>query len=898
MWISGEFCRKPDLILQLYGFCETLSELLHLDVDIMMTKVFQMINMAPIVSDKDNIESIEKAFRLLWAKSNPYKQLLSHMIDTGCCAKAFLKSSSSVSLLDFLCSQWRCSKKEAISFSGYLAAMHDIGKATPQFQREDDALFSKLKSQGLSELFSEKYIGNTRHEHDSAKIAKRIWKTRKIDAQLSTPYACILSLHHQRLESNNQRQSIPGVWLEIQDKLEAEVRSTFEPPAIFPCPEQMDPVCILLTGLIILCDWVASSGPFDRNSIVDENYQAASMEIAENTLEKYGLIGSRANLAVGMFSSVWPQIQTPRDIQRKCEQINPDAPLTIIEAPMGEGKTEAALYLAERMCSVWNKRGIYIALPTQATSNQMYGRTNAMLDTIHSGHARLLHGTAFLQDEERRVQSDDAQEAERWLGSLRMGMLDENGVGTVDQAMAGVLRARFSVLRLLGLENKVLVIDELHAYDAYMSKIIQSLLRWCKGLRIPVILLSATLQESQRKDYISCFTEHVPDLSSAYPLITQVNEAGEMTQTEAAATLETTYSFVPVRLGQNEKLIAQYAVDHIKHGGCYCVLVNTVGKAQNVYRALLEIVAPDTKTMLFHARFPIGRREEIEKECLTCFGKGAGAVRPEKAILVATQVVEQSLDLDFDGMLTELAPIDLLLQRAGRVHRHRDRKRPKEFEQPLVHVILPDEDAIMDLNSRFGDSGYVYAPFLLNNTERLLEHGLGVHVPDDVRSVIAKVYESVTPENMIVWQEQAFNQQLMQANASGVSFPMPQDDSFFPAESHPEFLNMEVDDGFEPVARASTRLGEPTIRISFSTPALFEAAQTSRLTKEQQREIYLSSVSLSRKRFPSDSLESAALYQIEKGRLKGCYLSPYCDTIEIGKYVLVNDPLLGVQWKE
>ena len=841
----------------------------------------------------------DNVYTLLWAKSNPYKQLLAHLLDTGCCAKAFLTALSSRAILNFLTRQWHCSNEEAISFTAYLSAMHDIGKATPQFQRQDDELYSQLKSKGLTDLFPEKYMCPTRHEHDSASIAKRLWKDRRIAHQLSVSYACVLSLHHQRLESGKQKQSIiPGAWLEIQNQLEAEVYSAFRPPAVFPCPDQMDSVCILLTGLIILCDWVASSGPFDGLPKAEENHQAASMEIAKQTLQKYGLIGNRERPDVNMFSSVWPQIQTLRDIQRKCELIDPHAPLTIIEAPMGEGKTEAALYLAERMCSERNKRGVYIALPTQATSNQMYERIKDMLDTIHGGHARLLHGTAFLQAEEKHIQSDDAQEAERWLRPLRMGMLDENGVGTVDQAMAGVLRARFSVLRLLGLVNKVLVVDELHAYDAYMSEIIQSLLRWCKGLRIPVILLSATLQESQRKDYLSCFTEQMPTLSSAYPLITQVNEAGEMTQTKAEATLKTVYSFSSVRLGQNEKQIAQYAAEQIKHGGCYCVLVNTVGKAQKVYRALLEIIDHNTKTMLFHARFPIGRREELEKECLCCFGKGTGESRPEKAILVATQVVEQSLDLDFDGMLTELAPIDLLLQRAGRVHRHKDRKRPKGMEQPLIHVILPDEEATMDLNRRFGNSGYVYAPFLLNNTERLIEHGLQVHVPEEVRSVIANVYEKITPENMIAWQERAFNQQLMQANACGVSFPAPQDDIFFPAESHPEFINMDVDDGFEPAVRASTRLGEPTVRISFSTPALFEAAQTGSLTNEQEREIYLSSVSLAQNRFPCGSMESGALYKIEKGRLKGCYLSSHCDTMEMGKNVLINDPVLGILWKE
>ena len=371
------------------------------------------------------------------------------------------------------------------------------------------------------------------------------------------------------------------------------------------------------------------------------------------------------------------------------------------------------------------------------------------------------------------------------------------------------------------------MIDELHAYDAYMSRIIQSLLQWCKALRIPVILLSATLQDSQRLAYLSCYMNkgEIPQLSPAYPLITQVDTKGKLSQTSANATMVTVYGFQAMRFGEDCSAIVRHALDRIRKGGCYCILVNTVRRAQEIYRVLMEMRDGDTETLLFHARFPIDTREQLERTCLHLFGKGSDSRRPKKSILVATQVVEQSLDIDFDGMLSELAPVDLLLQRAGRVHRHRERRRPAGFEEPIIEIILPGEDADISLDKRYGSIGYVYAPFLLNNTEHMVENGLQVRVPDDVRSVIAAAYENITAENKAAWQEQAFGRQLMEVNAESVAFPEPMEDVFFAQQNRSEFLDLEVDDGLEPAMRATTRLGDPTFRIAFVSSEMLETAK-------------------------------------------------------------------------
>lgn len=840
-------------------------------------------------------KSTDPLYGYLWAKTNPYKSLLPHMIDAGCCAKAYLSAPSSRAVLGFLAGEWNCTPEEAIEFASYLVAMHDIGKATPQFQIQDEKQWNRLKGTDVQEILPAIRPEPIRHEFLSRKAAKRIWKKDNRSARLVDAYSCILALHHQRLDhARTKKTEEPEGWTAIQDDIEDTLRKTFAFSGELPTPNEIDPVCILLTGVLILSDWIASSGPFDAIDEQSGNYYKCSMEIAEKSMINTGMISEHRIHGIDSFQSMWPEIKTPRDIQVKCEGLDAEAPLTIIEAPMGEGKTEAALYIAGREAQARDKRGIYVALPTQATSNQMYGRFASMLNTIDAGHARLLHGAAFLMDTDRDIHSEDAAEAGKWLGTSRMGLLDENGVGTVDQAMSGVLRARFGILRLLGLMNKVLIIDELHAYDAYMSEIIESLLLWCKSLRIPVVLLSATLQESQRIKYLSCYTCDLSkdDLSAKYPLITQVNEKGEVVQRPAQATITTQYRFLPQRMDASEQQIAEFAVEQVKDGGCLCVLVNTVKKAQSVYRVLMGTAEADTEIMLFHARFTLGQREEIEKDCLAKFGRGGK--RPKKAILVATQVVEQSLDIDFDGMITELAPIDLLLQRAGRVHRHRERSRPGNFKKPIIHVIVPGNGAPADPEKRFGSSGYVYAPFLLMNTESLLDTEITIQVPQDVRSVIAKVYDRITDDNMEMWQSRAFDQELMKAKATSIAFPEPSADYFFPTQAYPEMEDLNIDDGFEPALRATTRLGEPTFRIAFVPDDLYKAAEEGCLPREQQKAILLHSVSLRLTQSIQAALDENHIIRIERGVLRGCYLTKDYDRIPLKEKAIVYSPIIGV----
>jgi CRISPR-associated endonuclease/helicase Cas3 len=334
-------------------------------------------------------------------------------------------------------------------------------------------------------------------------------------------------------------------------------------------------------------------------------------------------------------------------------------------------------------------------------------------------------------------------------------MLAAHGVGTVDQAMLAGMNVKFGFLRLSGLADRVLVIDEVHAYDAYMSAIIARLLQWCACLKIPVVLLSATLSAKQRGEMIEAYgaAGSEPGSNAPYPLITVAEpERKAWTIMPNASSSRTLKIETHKGLLGNAKKTAAKAVELVKDGGCCCVIVNTVKQAQAVYE---ELKVPRNEKLLFHARFAASDREEMTQRVLDLFGKGhwdgegderrfTPANRPKKYVLVATQVVEQSLDVDFDYMISELAPIDLLLQRSGRMKRHSrdengnlidgaDRRRG-----PVLHVLAPTTEG--NKTPKMGASEMVYQAYPLLRTLEVLNGKDQVDLPKEFRPLIEAVY--------------------------------------------------------------------------------------------------------------------------------------------------------------
>lgn len=502
--------------------------------------------------------------RHLWAKTDPFHFLWQHLLDTAAVAEALLPRFVPPGCLP-LSPAWLC----------YLVALHDIGKADPLFQfkhigvwekpgvvilpepiatRVDFAAWREAK---LSVGVDETHTKGFRHE---ARSYSWLRETHLPALGWGNAAALVAATairgHHADFDASaiTEEGAVPGRWNPLRDALAALVADAVGLNAdTNPAPQNFaeahaSQVGLILSGLIVLSDWIASNDKLFRYPSLAEivgvpEYYAAAQRLAQAAVTSlhFDAVPAAVSSAVPTFAAIWNGYDRLRPTQAalqdavRCGEMPPG--LAIIEAPMGEGKTEAAIYLAE----VWNRAtgrvGTYIALPTQATSNQMFGRYESFLQTTRPALApRLLHGMAWLREEGRSETETDSypetfgaaddREAERaaqWFyDNAKRGLLAPESVGTVDQVLFAALNVRHGFLRLFGLSARTLIVDEAHAYDDFMTAILCRLLQWLHALRVPTILLSATLSRSQKAKLLAAYGGAVLDDTGeeAYPLIT------------------------------------------------------------------------------------------------------------------------------------------------------------------------------------------------------------------------------------------------------------------------------------------------------------------------------------------------------------------------------------------
>lgn len=474
----------------------------------------------------------------------------------------------------------------------------------------------------------------------------------------------------------------------------------------------------LLTAIVILADWIASNVellPYDDfgDDRVAKAWELLHLpepwrpELVSDDADT--LLMERFSLPVG--AKARPLQSAVMDLPERVDEPG----LTIIEAPMGTGKTEAALLLAERLAAQQGLGGVFFALPSMSTSNAIFSRVKAWVERLPhpSGAAaplHLAHSKAGLNDEFGSIVRDGSvrgidpsEEAasrvrllavvHEWLSGRKKGLLANFTVGTIDQVLLMALRNRHLVLRHLALTNKVVVIDEVHAADEYMAAFMDRALEWLGAYRVPVILLSATLPGTRRTTMLQAYRQGrydspVGDLnhivqSRAYPLVTATTRDGAIPLTPPDHERSTAITLTTLEDDLN--MLTATLQQRLEGGGCAVVVRNSVSRAQATYQQLREHFGDDVS--LIHARFIATDRLRKEQELLDAFGSPRRAeARPFRHIVVATQVVEQSLDVDFDLMVTDLAPVDLVLQRAGRLHRHSRPERPAGVREPELIV--------------------------------------------------------------------------------------------------------------------------------------------------------------------------------------------------------------------
>lgn len=602
-----------------------------------------------------------------------------------------------------------------------------------------------------------------------------------------------------------------GVWDEARAALVRLLARSFELAGI-EVPHSIDNApAMIVAGFVSVADWIGSAENFFPLAVTDPTtppiidpggYTRQAQKCARTALSRLGWIGWVPAPGTRVFKALFPEIPAPNPLQEKMIELAGLVDLSrpnfvIVEAPTGEGKTEAAMYLADVWGSGGGQRGTYFALPTQATSNQMFGRVRDFLKNRYPAdvvNLQLLHGHAALSAEFELLRrhadallnptesdhegSGDAGSgviAAEWFTYRKRGLLAPFGVGTVDQALLAVLQTRHVFVRLFGLSGKTVIIDEVHAYDTYMTALLERLLEWLASLGCPVVLLSATLARARREALLAAYRRGSGGAGESqaleptpYPRITWVTAEARGavhvgTSNRSARAIE--LAWVDGRLpesGNGEFELGRRLRAALANGGCAAVICNTVGRAQEVYRALKPYF-PDAaddgqpELDLLHARFLFEERERREQQALVRFGKPGGEVtiadgktrnvrRPSRAVLVATQIIEQSLDLDFDLMVTDLAPADLVLQRAGRLHRH-PRQRPGGLERAWLWISQPDTD---DGVPQFDPgTAAVYDGHTLLRSWLALRDRAVIRVPDDVEDLIEAVYDDrACPEDL------------------------------------------------------------------------------------------------------------------------------------------------------
>jgi CRISPR-associated endonuclease/helicase Cas3 len=555
------------------------------------------------------------------------------------------------------------------------------------------------------------------------------------------------------------------------------------------CEQQLAPVTWQLAGLAILCDWLGSNAdffPYRAEPIsLTEYWEANALPGAQKALRSAGLLNRPITTNFPGFTQSFGFAPTPLQDWAENVPLAAGPQLFLLEDITGSGKTESALTLAHRLLAEGHGSGLYFGLPTMATSNAMYQRLGTHYRQLYSEESHpslvLAHGARHLSETftasvvpepnaDQPYSRDDqtaGAECRAWLAdSRKKALLAEVGVGTIDQALLGVLPRKHQALRLLGLADKVLVVDEVHAYDLYTDTLLHTLLEEHARQGGSAILLSATIPHHQRQELADAWQkgracESVTLGGEGFPLATQIHDQGR--REEALAARPASRKDLPVRLVHDSDEALERVLTAAREGRCACWIRNTVDDAITAYRSVCERLDDPEQALVFHARFTMADRQRIEEEALTRFGKDSTSETRWGRILIATQVVEQSLDLDFDVLVSDLAPIELLIQRAGRLHRHprdasgnllrgegTDDKRP----DPELQVLSPewsDEPGPHWVRHLLPGTNAVYPdPALLWRTCKILREEGGIQLPERARVLLEGVYgeEAALPDGL------------------------------------------------------------------------------------------------------------------------------------------------------
>lgn len=775
---------------------------------------------------------MQKKYQILMAKTSreteeEWLPLWLHLKDTAGVIKKLVKQWLPEAVINAAGLEAKQFEKTAV----FLAAVHDIGKATSYFQ----SIITKACPEKFEEIVANGFIvnkeyraaGKTHHTYAGQWILQSDTMTFDMDESL----AMIVGAHHGKPmdmgtingeddlikkypinffgveQEGAARKMWEDVWCDIVAQAEelAGIKSMEELPSVTLRAQ------VLFSGLLIIADWIASNttyfplielDDYGADDLYPQRIERGWKCVAFPETWCSDLNRMEEDIFYERFGFAPNEVQScMQQVINKCKTPG----IFVLEAQMGVGKTEAALAAAEVLAHRKHEGGIFFGLPTQATSNGLFERLyewSKQVSEETNNAICLAHNAAELNESYRQIMNngsayvdDDGYaqggiEVHRWFQGNKRALLADFVIGTVDQFLMASLKRKHFMLRHVGLAGKVVIIDECHAYDAYMNEYLERSLEWMAAYGVPVILLSATLPPSRRSALVECYVKayakyclgnrrpNITALQSdwkdnpGYPLLTwsdgETVDQIKIEQQIPEKKITITY------IDQLSEMIS--VLDHrLQQGGCACIIANTVKYAQKIYAECCASMQ-NVKVILYHAQFTMPDRAQKEKELLQKMGKTSTSSDRDRLILIGTQVLEQSLDYDADIMVTQLCPIDLLLQRVGRLHRHkRDGKsdrapRPQSLQRPECiilrdNTICDDDNGLQENHVNYGkgsklqenhvnygkgsklqennvnyDQGSraVYGDYLLLRTEKVL--GNKINIPEDISNLVQQVY--------------------------------------------------------------------------------------------------------------------------------------------------------------
>ncbi|HEU5128257.1 MAG TPA: CRISPR-associated helicase Cas3' [Glycomyces sp.] len=769
---------------------------------------------------------LSHAARVCWGKSSHsddrgWMPLHRHLSDTAAVAGHLYEAFLPASVQNLLASAMPGGRDDALLACTWLAGVHDIGKATPAFAMQVPWLFSAMEYDGLTARAQVKSDRRLAPHATAGMIMLDRWLTERHDwdADRTKQFSVVVGGHHglppqsDQYESAKDRPHLLGwsradarIWRQTQFELldwAAEATGAADRLADWRRAALPQPVQVLLTGLVIMADWIASNPalfPYRTDTAFDPDRIRTGLDELDLTAPWNAIAAEPAEDLLTTRFGLDPGFRL-RPVQRAALDAAATMPapgLMIIEAPMGEGKTEAALLAAETLAARCGAGGCYIALPTRATSDAMFGRALEWVRRLPDRHlgrgdhsVALAHAKAFFNTRFTRLfhrgeplaiaQDDGGAEAQWranliahwWMAGRKKTMFNSFVIGTIDQLLFGALKAKHLAMRHLGLAGKVVVIDEAHAYDVYMGVYLDRALEWLAAYGVPVVILSATLPAERRSDLVAAYdrgrkgpstqtsrserlaaaaAERHPELLGdiGYPAVITNAPGGPARVTGIESSGRSIAVEVRTLDDDPDALIATLR-DELADGGCALVIRNTVRRVQESAASLREAFGASLVTVA-HSRFAGPDRADKDELLRNLFGPpGNGHERPATHIVVASQVAEQSLDIDFDVLVTDLAPVDLVLQRAGRVHRHHRAGRDRP---PRCHLTGAAWEA--DVPEPVRGSVRVYGRWALLRAAAVLlpyaAEGEPLELPGDIAALVQRAYGS-EPVGPAGWQD-------------------------------------------------------------------------------------------------------------------------------------------------